>query len=479
MEDDKNIRLTIVRPEENHEDAYEIDLAVAADFGRRLFTVWLAVSLALGAILGGMGILLRDVLSTKDAIAVINYSSGSGQLNTQTPDLEKLASANVVGQTLSNLHISLEEMDNIRTHLRIESIIPNSVMDERTLYYKIFSGTGGNVADAAEKLLTTEYQPTRYAVYFDYRGAGYTREEGLEILNALITAYRQYFMDTYTNRPLLGSLTNVIDYQDYDFPEAAALFSDLLKSTKSFLAQYAESTFRSSITGYSISDLMRLVDNVNNAELDRISAYIQMNSVLKGEVDDVVARYEWLIKRNNENIAIQNGRFDALTAAIENYKKDPLLYVVTDMGAMKGPGGELNGVYDDLISQLIETEENISSLEKSNQLYQSMIERFLERNGEIVSSDIGRVEQDLSSLSVQIQDLMALVNTTMDDYFSTTLSTLFQVQMPALAEAPETFSPALMKAVLIAEALVFAAFCCAALVLTIGEARKEAETKKQ
>ncbi|MBQ9345970.1 MAG: hypothetical protein IJT94_01350, partial [Oscillibacter sp.] len=120
-----------------------------------------------------------------------------------------------------------------------------------------------------------------------------------------------------------------------------------------------------------------------------------------------------------------------------------------------------------------------SSLRKNNQLYQTMIERFLEKNGEIAPSDISRVEQDLSSLSVQIQDLMALVNTTMDDYFSTTLSNLFQVQMPALAESPETFSPALVKAVLIAEALVFVAFCGAALALTIGEARKEAKARKQ
>ena len=479
MEDDKNIRLTIVKPEENQDDAVEIDLAVVVDFGRRLFSVWLAVSLAVGAVLGGLGIALRDALSTKDAVAVINYSGGSSQLTTRTPDLEKLASASVVGRALGGLNISLEEMDNIRTHLRIESIIPNAVMDERTLYYKIFSGAGGDIAGAAEKLLNTEYQSTRYAVHFDYHGAGHTREEGLEILNALIAAYRQYFMDTYTNRPLLGSMTNVIDYQDYDFPEAAVLFSDLLQSIQSFLRQYAGSSFRSSITGYSVSDLIRLVSNVKDAELDRISAYIQMNSVLKGGVDDAIARYGWLIERGNEDIAIQNGRFQALTAAIENYKKDPLLYVVTDMGAAQGPGGELNGAYDDLISQLIETENSITSLEKTNQLYQSMIDRLLERNSEIEPSDIERVERDLSDLSVQIQDLMALVNTTMDDYFSTTLSSLFQVQMPALAEAPETISPMLVKTVLIAEALVFVVFCGAAFALTMGQTRKEAEAKKR
>lgn len=477
MVEEKNIRLTVVKPVDEGDAELEIDMMAFFAFLWRFLCVWLAAAVAAAAILGGGGILLRDFMPTEGVRAIISFDIRNPALQ-RTPSANDVISANVVGEALNSLGISVMETETIRNNMSVMDIIPDSVMEQRAMYYEIYNKASNGSMDAVEKLLSTDYTPSGYVLRFDYRKAGYSREEGMDILDAVLVAYRSYFVDTYVNLPLLGTIANSLDYRDYDYAETASLFSSTLDSIQSFLRRYSDSDFRSSKTGCTIQDLLRLADSIQEIDLNRVRAALKWRSIAKRDTSDVVSRYQWLIDENTRRSGVQEGRLAALNAAVAGYQKDPLIYMMDAGGVQAGPGGELNGVYDDLVMDALNTQDAISNYAMINEYYQSMIDEYSLQENQAASAEIEQIEQAISDLNGKINNLLDLANRTMDDYFDNSISNLFQVLMPPQAERPKTISSSLVKTVLIAEGVLLAVWFCAAGWLTLDKARNDAEEKK-
>ena len=86
----------------------------------------------------------------------------------------------------------------------------------------------------------------------------------------------------------------------------------------------------------------------------------------------------------------------------------------------------------------------------------------------------------MAALNQKVNELIEIVNETMDEYFDQQYSTLFAVLVPPLAEVPPTISGGLLKLIAIMEAVLVLAYGAAAFFLSVGEAtrRKRAEAKE-
>ena len=166
---------------------------------------------------------------------------------------------------------------------------------------------------------------------FNYFKAGFSFEEGKEILNEVLNSYRSYFFETYNYNVALGSSVSVVDYTTYDYAEAVNIFSNSLDSVTDYLnniKQSDTSSFRSSVTGYSFDDLLAEASLIKNNDLDRSSSYITINNITKNDKDSMISYYKYLVEQLERKKAVSVSTLNSINDSISSYEKDPLIMVV-------------------------------------------------------------------------------------------------------------------------------------------------------
>ena len=450
MEEDKNIRLTLVHPNEGRNNEITVDLMVIFGYIRRLFTLWLAFAVALGAVSLGVGIQRQNLTSDGKTAVLVSYTYPTAKNgldpNGETLDVNKIRSPAMIESALSSLGMDPTLAVRVRNCISIEGVVPDSTVDEQTLYYDLFSRSGN--AAIAQTLLEMAYEYTQYIVTFDYQSAGLSGEEGISLLNEVVKAYQSYFTETYLDFPTAGISINVIDYQDYDYAEAVNIFTSALNSISSSVTdipgQYRE-TFRSSNTGYTFGDLSRITQSLRNTELNRVSAFLALNPVSRRGADAAIEWYRWQLEEARVNRTVLESRLAALTEAIARYQKAPVLYTIVDnAGSAENASPsrwqplnreDLNENYDDMISQQLSVQNQISSETATIQRCQEMIERFQNAPAS-QPSDVETIEGYLSDLNQKVNQLIEIVDETAEEYYSRMVSdSLFRVLVPASSSA--------------------------------------------
>lgn len=471
MDNERNIQLTVVRPPED-DDEIRIDLSAIFDGMKRFLVLWLALAVALGAIAGSASLWRQTSAYAGDAMALISRDGAA--------EITKIQSASVVENALNTLGFDLEKLDKVRTNIKIESVMSDEAYERRTLYYNLLSKSAN--MEAVRSLLDTEDTVTRYIISLNYDKVGCTREEGIELLNEILNAYRRYIEDTYNYNMAMGSSVNVVDYHEYDYAEAANIFSETLDEIGTYLSAVQrsdESSFRSTRTGYTFGDLSRTATMLKDIELDRVTSYITINSVTANDPTGEISHYEWLIENLERRRTVAEAKIASLTESIESYEKDPVIIMAGESGAAASSADTPDN-YDRMIQEKLDTQQTISGYTRTISYYESVIEGF-RTSGTVAQRDIDTVEAYLASLSEKINKLIQDVNTTADEYYETAafVNTL-RVLVPAMAEANTLSVPELAKTVGIVEGVLLVAYLGAAVVYGLKKAnpRKEPEAPK-
>ena len=476
MDEDRNIRLTVVQSEDAGEAGLRIDLARIFGYLKRLFVLWLALAVGLGGVAAGVGIWLRNSTYNGDAMALIGYSY-DGASSGLTPaggklDPTKITSPAVVEAALAETKLGEEYMDPIRMNVKVTSLMSDEARDQMLLYEKLLEKNAN--MDVVRTLLNTKTRSTRYIVSFDYLHAGLTRETGIVLLNALLEAYRSYFEDTYNYTETLGSSLNVLDYKDYDFYETVAIFSDALDDIQSYLRRVDasdSSAFRSTETGYTMNDLYERADLLKDVDLDQISAYISLNHVTRNGPDREITHYQWVIENLTHLRAVQEAALASLTETINTYQKDPVIYSaegeITD--------GETD-TYDTLIGDKLSAQSRISRYSRTIRYYESVIEDL--QTGEKAPPEmVAQADADMAALSEKVQALLNDVNATVDEYYEkASFEKTVRLLVPALAKPASITGGTTKKILLLTEGGLFVLYLGAAVILGLRSANRRDET---
>lgn len=185
--------------------------------------------------------------------------------------------------------------------------------------------TSGSLS-AAQAMLDTKYYPTQFTVHFDYGKAGFNRQTGIDFLNTLLRCYGDYFYEEYGYNEPLGTAVNALEYEGYDYAQQVDLFRSSLRTVRNYLSNLNRddnTSFRSSITGYTFNDLSDYAKTITSIDLDRISSYISVNNVTKDK-DAALAYYNYRIENLNRDKSEYAERLTALDASISKYQKDTI-----------------------------------------------------------------------------------------------------------------------------------------------------------
>lgn len=467
-ENEKNISVTLVTPDDSEKNAIVISFSEMWKYAKKFFALWISLAVVAAFVSVGIAYAFQKSFYFGDATALIglNYDGIDEGLdpNGDELDITKIKSPSVIENALTNLDMNIEQSDIIRQNLNITGVVPEDAMDEMSMYYDVFTNGNNSALQAAQSILDSKFYPSKYLVTFNYFKAGFSFEEGKEILNEVLNSYRSYFFETYNYNVALGSSVSIVDYTTYDYAEAVNIFSNSIDSVTDYLNNLKQgdtSNFRSSATGYSFDDLLAEASLIKNNDLDRTSSYVTINNITKNDKDSMVSYYKYLVEQLERKKAVSTSTLNSINDSIASYEKDPLIMVVgSDNESSTEENGkpvtkDVNKAYDELVSQKIDTQKTISSYSKSIRYYNSIISAF-NKSKSSSKEEIAKAEDYLSVLNDRLQKLIDNTNKTAEEYYSNVaFANAYKVLVPASGSQKEVVSSNVKMPVLISEALLF------------------------
>ena len=467
MGEEKNVLLTVVHKDEDAQDELVVDISIIWKRFKRMFAVWLCLAVGIGSLSGGAALFLQNVILPGEARALIQFSTS------QAYDVNKIKSPAVMQDALNASGIDMTQLGSFQNAVKIQGVIPNSAHERMSMYYNMLSPTNSDTT-ILDTLLNTQYQVLRYVISFNYSAMNLSREDGVNLLNELLRAYQDYCVFNYNYNTPMGNALSAIDYHDYDYAEAADIFSRTLSSISDYLSnlnQGSGASFRSTETGFTFRDLSRIAALLRDIDLDRLSSYIVIHSVSSYDAETEISYYQWLIEDLTRQRAIERTRLASLTDSIDSYEKDSVIIFSGPDESMVANSSDVNSNYDAMITEKLSTQSRISSYTRSIGYYERVIEGFQESGASSNPEDIERVLQYLETLSESVNQLMGNISRTANEYYETVaFSSQAKTLVPATVSGAPLISRLAIKLVFAVEALLFLGYAGAACVCGIRDA---------
>ena len=299
-----------------------------------------------------------------------------------------------------------------------------------------------------QKVQDTSYYPTQYKIVLECSSeTGLSKKEGALLLNKITEKYREVFYNNYGYNSSLESAVVSIDYTEYDYVDAVDVFDSSLGSLKNYIDELAASDntrFRSE-TGYTFADLSSSIDTVRNEDLDWISSYITLNNVTKDK-KNLIANYKFKIEDLKRSKIISEEQLKAVSETIEVYEKNSILIFSNATDAANASLTQSSDTYDNLITQKIEAQANLSACEQNIKRYEERIKSL--ENGASTAADEEVVDAELKKISGKIDTLINTVNETASEYYEKVLfSNAYTVLTPASTSVTGTLKAAVSDSV--------------------------------
>lgn len=481
--DQHYLNVTLKNEETASENEVVISLPVILKQCKRYLIAWLLLVIIIGGLITGVSILMYST-SITPVTSLVNFTY-SGIESGKNPDGSEfdgnsLKSPTVIAMALKECDMDPQMLESVRQGITIKPIIPSDAMDRLLLYGDLYSKATSGQLSAAQALLDTSWHSTQYQMIFSYSKTSLNREQAAQLLNAITDAYRDYFFEAYGYNDSLGTALKVLDYTNYDYAEAVDLFDNSLTTLRTYVRNLADSDtakFRSTVTGYSFSDLQQSINTIRELDLDQISSYIAQNNVTKDK-DTLQAYYEYRIENLSRQKIVYEETLASIQESISGYEKDSI-YIFND--SMNTQSTTASQQYDKMISQKISTQTQLSETAQRIEFYNQRLASL--RKSTIGSTDkVKKTEKDLETLHTKITDLVTLVEQTADDYFKNfSLTDAYGVLVPASGSMNQSISDAVsasIKPVLISEIFLFVIYLCVVFFssLKISNTKKKPET---
>ena len=379
--------------------------------------------IAIGSVLAGFMFyyVASNRMQSYTASTVIEYTN-TGASEGLAPDGSKIDTSEIYGsyiiaKVIQNLGIdpSTANMDDIRNSITITAIITDE--QQQIFDAKVTQGEDASLI------------ATRYMVTFN-SGVASGKDYPRAMLNEILDVYSAYYGETHVNSARSPNGVNDIYDKGYDYIEMMDVIDESLTATLQTLNGKisGDSTFRSSETGYSFSDLYREYELLQNIEVPKITAQILAGKITKNR-DILLAKY----RNRNNDLNIENSaseqEVEKIMGVIDSY-----VQMMSDSGNTNITSEYiLSDIYDDTQGGLYSKTDQTTSYDKlfiryvqdrtgytANEIdaayNQYILDTFSDAQEESGEEDQQAVTQAIRSLVEKINTLYADMEETTDEY---------------------------------------------------------------
>lgn len=379
--------------------------------------------IAIGSVLAGFMFyyVASNKMQSYTASTVIEYTN-TGASEGLAPDGSKIDTSEIYGsyiiaKVIQNLGIdpSTANMDDIRNSITITAIITDE--QQQIFDAKVTQGEDASLI------------ATRYLVTFN-SGVASGKDYPRAMLNEILDVYSAYYGETHVNSARSPNGVNDIYDKGYDYIEMMDVIDESLTATLQTLNGKisGDSTFRSSETGYSFSDLYREYELLQNIEVPKITAQILAGKITKNR-DILLAKY----RNRNNDLSIENSaseqEVEKIMGVIDSYVQMmsdsgntniTSEYILTDIyddtqGGLYSKTDQTTS-YDKLFIRYVQDRTGYTANEIDAAYNQYILDTFSDAQEESGEEDQQAVTQAIRSLVEKINTLYAAMEETTDEY---------------------------------------------------------------
>ncbi len=272
-------------------------------------------------VLGPLGaVVFNSVEGQAKAVIAVNFPGIEKGVN---PDgspfnINLLKSAAVIKEAISD--IELNELSGAVTQIgnsiSITPVIPDSTV-----------AAAENAIKAGKSY---EYYPSLYSVTFMIsKSLGISKEEGAEILDAVIRNYVVYFNKQFSGVDFLSDSITGLVLNKYDYAEAVEVIESNVDSIKSFLEARIseESDFRTAGTNMSFADIDKKISIIVNVDLENAKSLISHYNLTKNK-EMLINNYRYKIKTLEMDMADKENEAEVALSMMKSYERENNLLIL-------------------------------------------------------------------------------------------------------------------------------------------------------
>lgn len=432
-EGDELLRKIILQVDE-HAEGEALDLInVAGNMGKswKFFLYFLVFAVCVGFFSAALSIGMKGIFgagSYASAVITFRFDGIDEGLdpNGGLFQVDKVKSTAVISEALDELGWEGKDVEAIRANLKLKGVIPESVKQQIAVINTVAESSPEYYANI-EKL---NYFPSQYTVTL-YRCKGMSGDETRELLDAILSAYRKYFMDSYADTSVLGVATEVLDAKNYDYMQASEIIENQITAMQEYVdAKVAQAPdFRANSTGLSFSDLSGSIAAVRRLDLSNYISFVQSNNLTK-DAGIQVDYFNYQIRQYNFEIQEMQNQLANVERMIAEYEKDPVIVMSNQESVTETT--QTNAYYDVLLEQKLDLNKKISELNTDlNEAY-SMLAVLNEGTTVSKEEDYAYADSLLDGLLATVQGWKELVQKTTAEYYEAELyADVYRISIPA------------------------------------------------
>ena len=187
--------------------------------------------------------------------------------------------------------------------------------------------------------------------------------------------------------------------------------------------------FRASGTGLSFTDIATSIGFLQDADLARLSSYIESNSLTTDAVRQI-EYYEYQIEEYTNRLSELQVNLSNVNSAINSYQKDPVIIVSNQDTTQETE--QTNEYYDELVAQKLELSTQISEINTEINRYYTLMNKIQSKTTSATEDEMQYANTLISNLNNKISEWIDLIEETTKEYYDTTkFSNAYQVSVPA------------------------------------------------
>ena len=343
-------------------------------------------------------------------------------------DKSKIKNNTVLTTAIANA--GLENKIPVVADLR-DSVIISDVVSAGYQELKYLAASGNT--EAQTKLLNYSFYPTRFDISIErFSELGLTKSEALNLLDCVLSAYRDYFTERYANRTAFVAddfdLEDDVEYISYyiRYETQLSAISSYVDSISGVDANYVASN------GKSFAALKSMY-SVLSEELDSFYLFILNDKVAKDKTIAASEIGEIVQQLSDEKMTIEN-EITSLQTQIENYKPNTET-TSTANGTSNTVIIEFGEGYDELQNQLRATYLRSSEVTKRHRRYERLQKVFEDASTPTDAEILALAAEKVIALKANCLNYINTVNQTVYDYFTERYSSnaIRTIQSPAYA----------------------------------------------
>ncbi len=358
-----------------------------------------------------VGFTFYQSLSSKsgEVIVSFNFSGIGSHTNPDGTSFDpyQIATPFILNDVIHELQLEGKISPNsIRSLIEMNPIIPKAITDKEEF---LLEKSGD----------TVEFYPNEYILSVKTsRAANVNASLAQKIADQVVRSYQKYFTDEYIFQDPVVNKLSTFNAEKYDYSDISMVIHSQLDELKSFNnALYTlDQDFRSKRTGMSFYDIVRILDNIDKVDLNKLDSIISSYKLTKDDTK-LVLYYEYMIERleyQKSKALGQKNVTQEMLASIEDSSNS----IVTSFTG--GTADKSNSYFNSLILKTADTGMKISDISERIEYYKNEVKQL--KNGEfIVNYDrkeiLTEVNNLISGILKDINRWLQITQETSDEFY--------------------------------------------------------------